>query len=81
MRRRKRAGDDEIITAMQIKEMKRREAMQKKDFYKWGVGWVIECRFQGRENRRDQLRELREKFERDRARVEKMKQNRKINFV
>ena len=47
MRRRKRAGDDEIITAMQIKEMKRREAMQKKDFYKWVVGWVIECRFQG----------------------------------
>ena len=81
MRRRKRAGDDEIITAMQIKEMKRREAMQKKDFYKWVVGWVIECRFQGRENRRDQLRELREKFERDRARVETMKQNRKINFV
>ena len=81
MRRRKRAGDDEIITAMQIKEMKRREAMQKKDFYKCVVGWVIECRFQGRENRRDQLRELREKFERDRARVEKMKQNRKINFV
>lgn len=66
---------------MQIKEMKRREAMQKKDFYKWVVEWVIECRFQGRENRRDQLRELREKFERDRARVEKMKQNRKINFV
>lgn len=55
--------------------------MQKKDFYKWVVEWVIECRFQGRENRRDQLRELREKFERDRARVEKMKQNRKINFV
>lgn len=81
MRRRKRVGDDEIITAMQIKEMKRREAMQKKDFYKWVVEWVIECRFQGRENRRDQLRELREKFERDRARVEKMKQNRKINFV
>lgn len=22
---------------MQIKEMKRREAMQKKDFYKWGL--------------------------------------------
>ena len=35
VRRRKRVGDDEIITAMQIKEMKRREAMQKKDFYKW----------------------------------------------
>ena len=66
---------------MQIKEMKRREAMQKKDFYKWVFLCGIECRFQGRENRRNQLRELREKFERDRQRVEKLKQNRKFNFV
>ena len=66
---------------MQIKEMKRREAMQKKDFYKWVFLCRIECRFQGRENRRNQLRELREKFERDRQRVEKLKQNRKFNFV
>ena len=38
-------------------------------------------RFQGRENKRDQLRELREQFQRDRERIQKMKENRKFNPV
>lgn len=36
-------------------------------------------RFQSRENKRDQLRELREQFERDKEKIEKMKRNRKFN--
>ena len=71
VRRRRRADDDDMINAIQLREKRRREAMQKKDFYK----------FQGRENKRDQLREIREKFEKDRQRIEKMKQNRKFNPV
>lgn len=38
-------------------------------------------RFQGRENRRDQLKELREQFQRDREKIQKMKENRKFNPV
>lgn len=38
-------------------------------------------RFQGRENKRDQLKELREQFQRDRERIQKMKENRKFNPV
>ena len=44
-----------------------------------GVGEALESRFQSRENKRDQLRELREQFERDKEKIEKMKRNRKFN--
>jgi|MGYP000026655434 hypothetical protein len=43
------------------------------------MGEVLEGRFQSRENKRDQLRELREQFERDKEKIEKMKRNRKFN--
>ena len=39
----------------------------------------MEGRFQSRENKRDQLRELREQLERDKEKIEKMKPNRKFN--
>ena len=32
-----------------------------------------DCRFQGRENKRNQLKELREQFEKDKQRIQKMK--------
>ena len=40
-----------------------------------------DCRFQGRENKRNQLKELREQFEKDKQRIQKMKENRKFNPV
>ena len=40
-----------------------------------------DCRFQGRENKRNQLKELREQFEIDKQRIQKMKENRKFNPV
>ena len=81
VRRRRRADDDDMINAIQLREKRRREAMQKKDFYKSVSAFSMSCRFQGRENKRDQVREIREKFEKDRQRIEKMKQNRKFNPV
>ena len=69
IRRRTRVEDEDVLTAMQLKAKRRREESMKKDFYK----------FQSRENKRDQLRELREQFERDKEKIEKMKRNRKFN--
>ena len=34
VRRRRRADDEDMINAIQLREKRRREAMQKKDFYK-----------------------------------------------
>ena len=70
-----------MLSAIQLHEKRRHEMMQKKDFYKQGCCAPMRSRFQGRENKRDQLKELREQFQRDREKIQKMKENRKFNPV
>ena len=81
VRRRTRVEEEEMLSAIQLREKKKREEMQKRDFYKCILLQSIMCRFQGRENKRNQLKELREQFERDKLRIQKMKENRKFNPV
>ena len=64
-----------MLSAIQLREKRRHEMMQKKDFYKQGCCAPMRSRFQGRE------KELREQFQRDREKIQKMKENRKFNPV
>ncbi|KAK8815118.1 hypothetical protein WA556_007152 [Blastocystis sp. ATCC 50177/Nand II] len=60
VRRRSRMEEETMLSAIQLREKRRHEMMQKKDFYKQGCCAPMRSRFQGRENKRDQLKELRE---------------------